>query len=123
MGKVPGVHLVIGPAGISYGSGWYGIEAAALERYRRQVVADRGALEAALGQAAAVGAVLDAPEMVRPPKGYAAAPWDHLLRRKSVIARGEEVPHPGWLFGPDAVAGWMHVVQALAPLALWLARL
>ncbi|MEO8242140.1 MAG: DUF2461 domain-containing protein [bacterium] len=121
--KVSGVHLVISGQGIGYGAGWYGLEPAALEGYRQRILdpVQRDAFKALLSQAATVGARLDAPDLARVPKGYEPAPWDSLLRRKSVIVRTEPVaPHPDWLFGPDAVSGWMAIVGALAPLARWL---
>ncbi len=121
--KVPGVHLVISSTGIGYGAGWYGLSPAALDGFRQRIVDDAGrrGFEAALDAAGQVGAVLDPPELARVPKGYAAADWDSYLRRKSVIVRTEaEVPHPDWLFGPGAVAGWMGIVAALVPLTRWL---
>ena len=118
-----GVHLVVGPAGIGYGAGSYGMTPAALDTFRRRVCdgAGRAGLEAALAVARGVGAVLDAPDLKRVPRGYDPAPWDHLIRRKSVIVRRDgDVGLPDWLHGPGAVTGWMAIVGALVPLVRWL---
>ncbi len=124
--RAPGVHLVIGPRGIGYGAGTYGLEPAALERFRRLVCepAGRAGFEAVLARAEEVGAVLDPPDLARVPKGFEAAPWDSYLRRKSVIVRTpQERPIAGAMVGPGATDEWMAVVGALAPLAHWLTRL
>ena len=121
--RVAGVHLVIGAKGIGFGAGVHGLSAPGLEAYRRRICdsAGRAGFEAALAAASGAGAVLDAPDLARVPKGYEAAVWDSYLRRKSVIVRSKgDVPHPEWLFGQEAVAGWIGVVEAVAPLALWL---
>ncbi len=119
----PGIHLVISAKGLGYGTGLYGLPPAALESYR-QTICDpmaREAFKKLLAQTAAVGAQMEPPELSRVPKGYDPAPWDTWLRRKSVIVRtGDDLPHPDWLFGPDAVEGVMGVVRALNPLAQWL---
>ena len=122
--KVPGVHLVISAKGIGFGAGIYGLTPEALAAFRRRICesAERAGFEAALEEAGRVGAVLDPPDLARLPKGFGAASWDGYLRRKSVIVRHEgDEGHPDWLFGPGAVAGWMGIVGALAPLPLWLA--
>ena len=118
--KVPGVHLVIDADGIGYGAGFYGFAPEGLEHYRRAMVdpARRQAFEATLAMAAKVGAVLDAPELTRVPKGFAATPWDGLIRRKSVIVRTpNRVAHPDWLFGGEVVPRLMEIFKALAPVA------
>ena len=123
--RVAGVHLVISAQGIGYGAGVYGLSPAALDDYRRRICDPdaRAAFQALLAGAEAVGAVLDPPDLVRVPKGYEAAPWDGLLRRKSVIVRTpQDLAPPAWLHGEGAVAGWMAIVRALAPVAHWLAR-
>lgn len=125
--KVPGVHLVFGAAGWGYGAGHYGFTPQALDRWRGLVSTAPGLTEAQgwLAAAEAVGCVLDPPDLARVPVGWpGGAGWDHLLRRKSIIARTPgELPLPAWLFGPQAVDGLMTLVAALAPLALGLARL
>lgn len=121
--RVAGVHLVIGAKGIGFGAGVYGLSPPGLDAYRRRICdpAGRAGFEAALAAASGAGAVLDAPDLARVPKGYEVAVWDSYLRRKSVIVRTPgDMPHPEWLFGQEAVAGWIGVVEAVAPLALWL---
>ena len=124
--RAPGVHLIIAPTGISYGAGVYGLspEGLAANRQRVSDALGRAGFEVVLAQAAAVGAVLDPPELARVPKGFAAAPWDGLLRRKSVIVRTAQAqPLPDWVFGPGAIDGWMGVVRGLAPVSRWLITL
>ncbi len=125
--KVPGVHLVIGAQGWGYGAGHYGLSPDALDRWRAFVSNPEGRAQVMdwLAPAEALGCRLDPPDLARVPKGWdGGAGWDHLLRRKSVIARTEaEVPLPDWAFGPGAVAGFASVLEGLAPLALGLARL
>jgi len=123
--KVPGVHLVIDAAGIGYGAGHYGFAPDGLDRYRRTLAdpGERAGFEALLAQAAGVGAVLDPPELARVPKGFAAAGWDGLIRRKSVIVRTPvHLAHPDWLFGRDAIPHLMAIVAALNPVAQYLCR-
>jgi uncharacterized protein (TIGR02453 family) len=123
--KVPGMHIMLGPEGLSYGAGHYGLSPAALDQLRTRVCdpVQRGLLLTALEAAGQVGSELDPPELTRVPKGYAADPdWDHLLRRKSLIVR-TQTPHPApdWLFTPDAVDGLVRVIRAHLPLLDWLA--
>lgn len=76
---------------------------------------------AALEAAGTVGCVLDPPEMARVPKGYAAADWDHLLRRKSLIVRtSEDLPPPDWLFTGEAIGRVAGILRALLPVVTWL---
>ena len=125
--KAPGVHLVFAARGWGYGAGQYGLSSDALDRWRGFVSDSqgRGQVMDWLRRAGEVGCTLDPPDLARVPKGWeGGAGWDHLLRRKSVIARTQgQVPLPDWIFGPGAVAGIVAVVEALAPLALGLARL
>lgn len=121
--KVPGMHLVLTPRGLGYGAGQYGLEPAALEAMRGRIcdAGERARLLAAIGAAEAVGSRLDPPELARVPKGYQAAEWDHLLRRKSLILRSvEDIPPPEWLFTGEAVAGLAGIVRAHLPLLEWL---
>ena len=125
MTKGPGVHLVIGPHGIGYGAGWYGLDATALDAFRQRISDPqaRDELTELLNQAAQIGATLGQPDLAKVPRGYQPQPWDHLLRRKSIIARTRaDIPHPPWVFTPDAGRRWLGIVDTLAPLALWLAR-
>lgn len=124
--KVPGVHLVFEPTGWGYGAGHYGFSPAALDRWRGLVSDPSGRARVMdwLVAAEKAGCPLDPPDLARVPKGWEGGPgWDHLLRRKSVIARTQAVqPLPGWIHGPEAVAGLIEIVGALAPLAQGLAR-
>lgn len=125
--KEAGVHLVIGPEGLGYGAGIYAFAPDALERYRAAVLdpAARAALQAALAAVAPLGCDLDAPELVRLPKGLVAAPdWEHLLRRKSVILRTQvDRPLPDWLFTAEAVPQLTAIIAAHMPLMRWLSAL
>lgn len=124
--KVPGFHFVIRSQSISYGAGQYGLTPERLETIRRRICTppDRADLLAALGNAAATGSDLDPPDLARTPKGYEAAPeWDHLLRRKSMIARTQSpLPVPDWLFGPEAPRRIAQLAAAHVPLLAWLLR-
>jgi uncharacterized protein (TIGR02453 family) len=122
--KLPGVHLVISPEGFGYGAGHYGFASEGLERLRRAICDDsqRAGFLFALARAQGQGAELDAPDLVRVPKGFVAEPeWEHLLRRKHIVARTQgHKPCPDWLFGPGCVAGLLPIIADLAPLARWL---
>lgn len=122
--KVPGFHFVLRPDGLSYGGGWYGLGPADLDRYRRRVAdsADRARLVAALAQAEKTGSTLDPPTLARVPAGFAADPdWDHLLRRKGVIARTQApLAVPDWLFSSEAPARIAELAAAHLPLLDWL---
>lgn len=124
--KVPGVHLVITATGFGHGAGHYSFAPEGLEAMRRAICdeAQRAELLALIARAAGQGAVLTPPDLARVPRGFAAgADWDHLLRRKHLVARTPaHQPLPEWLFTPDCVAGLMGVVADLAPLAFWLTR-
>ena len=123
--KAPGVHLVISPNGLGFGAGFYGFEPASLDEFRHNVASPQGraVFETLLAKAAAVGAVLQDPDLTRVPKGFDPAPWDHYLRRKSVIVRTRtDQPHPDWLFTPAATDRLMTIVAALNPLCQWLTR-
>jgi uncharacterized protein (TIGR02453 family) len=122
--KVPGVHLVISPEGFGYGVGHYGFAPEALDRLRRAFCDDgqRAGFQGALARAEGQGAELDAPDLARVPKGFpVGAEWDHLLRRKHIVARTQgHKACPDWLFGPDCVSGLIPIIADLAPLARWL---
>ncbi len=116
--------------------GQFGFSTDGLARLRHAFCDERqrDTFMALLARAGGQGASLDAPDLARLPKGWpagsgaagvdsagvdsAGADWDHLLRRKHVIARlGEEMPHPDWLFGPDCVPRLLPILANLAPLA------
>jgi uncharacterized protein (TIGR02453 family) len=123
--KHRGMHLVLHPDRLAFGAGHYGLEPQALARLRARVQqpADRAALLEAAARAEAAGSCWDAPDLKRLPKGLeAGADWEHLLRRKSVILRGETTGLPDWLFTPDCPAGLETLIAAHLPLLGWLAR-
>lgn len=122
--KVPGMHIVLGPDGLGYGAGQYGLEPAALERLRARICDDgqRSHLLAALDAAGQMGSDLDPPDLARVPKGYDADPgWDHLLRRRNLIVRTQGPRGaPDWLFTPDAPDRLATITRAHLPLLAWL---
>lgn len=124
--KVPGMHLVLGPDGLGYGAGHYGLEPEALDRMRRRMCSpvDRADLLAALDQAATVQSTLDPPDLARVPQGYVAdRDWDHLLRRKGLIVRTQaSLPVPDWLFTPEALQHLTRITQAHLPVLAWLLK-
>jgi uncharacterized protein (TIGR02453 family) len=124
--KEPGVHLVIGAKGIGFGAGFYGFSPQNLDRFRQEMT-EEGPRTAFLGKVAAaeaVGCGWDAPDLARVPKGFAGqGDWDHLLRRKHVVVRTlQDIPHPDWLFTPQAPAELARILAALNPLAQDLRR-
>lgn len=120
-----GMHFVLHPRHLGFGAGHYGLDPAALLRFRERVQdqADREALLAAAARIeTAAGGTWAMPELKRPPRGYKAAPeWEHLMRRKSVILRGETMGLPDWLFTPACVGEIRHLTEAHLPLLAWLA--
>jgi uncharacterized protein (TIGR02453 family) len=123
--KVPGVHLVISAKGFGFGAGHYGFAPAQLDAYRRRVSNPDGRAEflAVLARAETTGARLDPPDLTRVPKGFEAADWDLLIRRKSLILRtGADRGLPEWLFTPDAPTRLMQTVAALNPLTHWITQ-
>jgi uncharacterized protein (TIGR02453 family) len=124
--KEPGVHLVIGARTLGYGAGHYGFTPAGLDAFRQEMsdAAARAAFLGRVAEAETVGCGWDAPDLARVPRGYAAAPdWDHLLRRKHVVVRTlTDIPHPDWLFTPEAPAELARILAALNPLAQDLRR-
>ncbi|MFN0114749.1 MAG: TIGR02453 family protein [Paracoccaceae bacterium] len=120
-----GMHLAIGPTTLGFGAGEWGLAHDRLARFRERVgKADgRARLLKAAAHAEAAGSRWDEPDLKRVPPGFSADPdWDHLLRRKSVILRGE-MPHPDWLFTPDSAAHLGPLIAAHLPLLAWLAGL
>ena len=65
--KAPGVHLVISPKGLGFGAGFYGFEPASLDEFRHNVASPQGraVFETLLAKAAAVGAVLQDPDLTK----------------------------------------------------------
>jgi uncharacterized protein (TIGR02453 family) len=118
-----GFHFVLHPSRIGFGAGHYGLPPAALARFRARVAdpADRARLLKAAEAAWAVGSEWDAPDLKRLPKGFEAdADWEHLLRRKSVILRGETAGLPDWLPTPRCTAEVERLAAAQLPLVGWL---
>lgn len=122
--KVPGMHIVVTPDGLGYGAGHYGLEPDALDRMRGRIcdATDRAELLAALEVAASVQSTLDPPDLARVPKRFDAdQAWDHLLRRKGLIARTQiTLPPPDWLFTQEAPERLTGIISAHLPLLAWL---
>ncbi len=119
-----GIHLVLEPDGLGYGSGHWAFEPDALARYRAAVgdPAKRMALEAALETAASIGCTLGEPALKTVPKGFDKdAPGADLLRYKGLVARtyGNEKLDPR-LFTPECAAYCAGIMTALAPLDAWI---
>lgn len=118
-----GFHLVLHPTCVGFGAGQYGLSPEALARFRARVTdpADRARLLQAAEAARAVGSEWDAPDLKRLPKGFEADPdWEHLLRRKSVILRGETTGLPAWLSTPRCAPEIERLAAAHLPLLGWL---
>jgi uncharacterized protein (TIGR02453 family) len=121
--KVPGMHIVLSPDGLGYGAGQYGFEPEALDLMRQRIVDPdyRADLLRALEAAGKVQSTIDLPELARVPKGYAAADWDYLIRRKNLIVRTQDnLPPPDWLFTPLAPERIAAIARAHLPLLGWL---
>jgi uncharacterized protein (TIGR02453 family) len=125
--RSPGMHVVLHPHGVGYGTGLYGLSPAQLTRYRDMVVdpVEQKALVAALDGAAAVGCTLGKPDLARLPKGYAGeGRVGELLRHKSLVARTHDRDAP-----PEAMTGkgatdWvMEQTEGLLPLMRWMSLL
>ncbi len=119
-----GIHLVLGPRGLGYGSGHWAFEPDALARYRAALgdPKKRKALEVALEKAAAIGCTLGEPALKTVPKGFdGQAPGAGLLRHKGLVARtwGNEVLDDR-LFTPECTAWCAGIMTALAPLDAWI---
>ncbi|MDH3264611.1 MAG: DUF2461 domain-containing protein, partial [Paracoccaceae bacterium] len=110
-----GVHVVLHPDRVGFGAGQYGLSPEALARFRNRVTdrADRARLLEAAEAARAGGSDWDEPDLKRLPKGFEAGPdWEHLLRRKSVILRGETPGLPAWLSTPRCLAEIERLAEA-----------
>ena len=125
--RSPGMHLVLYPESVHYGTGLYGLSPEQLARYRDMVVdpVEQRALFAALDEAEAVGCTLGDPDLARLPKGHAAeGRAGELLRYKSVVARSHgRGAAPDVVTGPDAADWLMAKTEALVPLMRWLSVL
>lgn len=124
--RSPAMHVVIGPDGIGYGAGHFGVEAGTLEKYRTAIMEpkSREQLLAAVERAKAIGCEMGDPALKTMPRGYATdAPWSYLLRYKAFVARTHEnVPLPGWVNGPNLVDEIMNLTDACQPFISWLHR-
>ena len=120
-----GMHIVLDPVGVGYGTGLFGLSPGQLGRYRDMVMdkVERKALLTALDAAEAAGCTLGEPELQRLPKGVEAeGRAAELLRYKSVIARtrGTEA-RPEVVMGEGATDWAMAQTRALLPLMRWMA--
>lgn len=118
-----GFHLVLHPDRFGFGAGQYGLAPDALARFRDRVcdADDRARLFAAVETARKAGSEWDTPDLKRLPKGLEAGDdWAHLLRRKSVIVRGETDGLPGWLSTSRCQAEVERLSAAHLPLLGWL---
>jgi uncharacterized protein (TIGR02453 family) len=121
--RSPGMHIVLTPTGVGYGTGLYGLGPEQLARYRDMVVdpVEQKALFSALDAAQAVGCTLGDPDLARLPKEYEAeGRAGVLLRHKSIVARthGTEAD-PEVITGDGAVDWSMAQTRALLPLIRW----
>lgn len=124
--KGPGVHLVVSERGFGFGAGHYGIAPAGLAQLRAAFcdAAERATFLSLLERLEGQGAQLTPPDLARVPAGLpAGADWDHLLRRKHLVARTlDHRPYPDWLFTAECVPKLSALLEDLAPFALWIAR-
>lgn len=120
-----GLHLVLHADHLSFGAGQWSLPPADLTRFRMRITdpADRAALLEAATRAETVGSRWDEPDLKRLPAGLTADPaWAHLMRRKSVILRGQTEGLPDWLFTPEAIPQLSRLIAAHLPLLGWLVR-
>ena len=122
--RSPGMHVVLSPDGVGYGGGQWGIEPKALQSLRQRIVDDEDGsdLMAALERATEVGCRMDAPDLARMPKGFAAeGRRAELLRYKGFVARTHERLVPkSKIIGKRAEDWVMETTKALLPLIRWL---
>ena len=122
--RSPGMHLVLHPDGVGYGTGLYGLGPDQLSRYRDMVVdpVEQRGLIAALEAAEAVGCTLGEPDLARLPKGYnGEGRVEDLLRYKSIVARTHGTDAPPDVLTDDGARDWvMTRTEALMPLIRWL---
>ncbi len=121
--RSPGVHFVLAPDGVGYGAGQWGIDPKALGALRNRIVTSDGeALEQALKAAEQIGCRMDAPDLVRVPKGFDVdRPRSDLLRYKGFVARTHDNPAAkSKIIGAGAKVWVLEVTQTLLPLVRWL---
>lgn len=119
-----GMHVVLHPKGVGYGTGLYVLAPKQLARYRDMVMdpVERRALVEALDEARAAGCTLGEPDLKRLPKGYAAeGRAAELLRYRSLVARTHGTDaKPQVVTGEGAVDWVMARTRALLPLMRWM---
>jgi len=119
-----GMHVVLNPRGVGYGTGLYGLSPERLARYRDMVLdpVERLALVEALDGARAAGCTLGEPDLKRLPKGYEAeGRAAELLRYKSLVVRTHGTgASPEAVTGEGAVDWVMARTRALVPLMQWM---
>ncbi|WP_417308863.1 DUF2461 domain-containing protein [Devosia sp.] len=112
----PGVHVVIGANGFSYGAGHWAFSDAQLARFRTQVLSDGGAaVEQAIEES---GLPMDPPALKTVPRGFdkeaTAAGW---LKYKGLVVRTQErLPMPRELLGPQGVDFVADICTRMLPL-------
>lgn len=125
--RSPGMHVVLHPGSVGYGTGLYGLTPAQLARYRDMVVdpVESASLLDALDAAGAAGCTMGDPDLARVPRGYSAeGRAGALLRYKSIVARTHGPgASPEAMIGPDAGDWLMAKTAALLPLMRWLGAL
>ena len=127
VGKRPGVHLTLGPDGLGYGVGEWGLPPARLTAFR-DALTDAGRREPLLRHIAAceaIGCAFGPPDLARLPRGYeGTGDWTHLLRRKSFVLRNRAPrPIPDAVFTAEAPQVLISLAATMAPVAHWLAAL
>lgn len=124
--RSPAMHVIVGPDGIGYGAGHFGVEPQTLEKYRAAIIekAPRDQLLAAIEKARSVGCELGEPALKNLPKGYQTdAPWSYLLRYKVFVARTRgDKSLPSWDSETNIVDEIMTLTDACLPLISWLHR-
>ncbi|MEL7344217.1 MAG: DUF2461 domain-containing protein [Pseudomonadota bacterium] len=125
--RSPGVHLVLTPDGVGYGTGLYGLGPEMLKRFRDAVSdkVEQKALFKALDVAEADGCTLGDPDLARLPKGFdAEGRAAVLLRHKSIVARTHDAGAPPKSIQGTAGLDWaMARALAMLPLIRWLSIL
>ncbi len=121
--RSPGMHVVLHPDGVGYGTGLYGLVPEQLARYRDMVVdpVEQKGLFAALDAAETIGCTLGEPDLARLPKGYeGGGRVADLLRHKSIVARTHGTgAKPHVMIGEGSIDWVMVQTQVLMPLIRW----
>lgn len=117
-----GFYVEISLDGLLVAAGLHNPAPDQIDRFRQAVDAGRTAasLTRAIASAEDAGLDLNAPDLVRAPRGYPAAhPRVELLRRRSLtVARRHDIGP--WLHKPKAGTRIREELQAAAPLVRWL---